>query len=108
MAAREFVRACKEERDALLAMFSDASAGTIVGQHLDAAQLNSEQRRNVIAALDAALTDTFYTLLMGLAGEASLGGRQQAYRLSDEMGRPISPSEHADLGDLAFEAFQAD
>lgn len=108
LAAREFVRACKEERDALLAMFSDASAGTTVGHYLDAAQLNSEQRRNVIAALDVALTDTFYTLLMGLAGGASLGGQQQAYRLSDEMGRPISPSEHEDLGDIAFEAFQAD
>lgn len=108
LAASEFVRACKEERDAMLAMFSDASAGTTVGQHLDAAQLNSEQRRNVIAALDVALTDTFYTLLMGLAGEASLGGQQQVYRLSDEMGQPISPSEYADLGDLAFEAFRAD
>lgn len=107
MATQEFIRACKEERDTLIAVFSDPTAGSVVGQHIDAAQLSADQRREVIAALDAALADTFYTLLMGLAGEASLGGQQQTYCLSDENGRPITPSEHADLGELAFEAFQA-
>lgn len=89
-------------------MFSDAEASSVVAKHLVAAQLSPKQRCEVIAALDVALTDTFYTLLMGLAGEASLGGKQQTYRLSDENGEPISPSEHADLGDLAFEVFLSD
>ena len=66
MATREFVQACKKERDALMALYADRSSGSVVGAHLDAAQLTPPQRIEVLAALNVALTDTFYTLLMGL------------------------------------------
>ncbi len=108
MATREFVEACKRERDALLAVYADLNSGSAVGAHLDAAQLTPQQRAEVIAALDIALTDTFYTLLMGLAGTGSLGGSQQAYSLSDEHARPITPSGDDDLEAMAFEIFQSE
>jgi hypothetical protein len=105
---REFVKACKEERDALLAIYTDPDSGSAVSVHLSAADLAAEQRKEIIAALDAALTDAFYVMLMGLAGAASLGGAQQEYRLADEAGQAISPSGDADLEMLAYEVFQAD
>lgn len=108
VSTREFVRACKEERDALLALYADRNSGSAVGAHLDAADLTTQQRTEVLTALDIALTDTFYTLLMGIAGAGSLGGSQQEYRLADEHSRPISPSGDADLEALAFEFFQSD
>ncbi|WCM25442.1 hypothetical protein NDN01_15410 [Sphingomonas sp. QA11] len=108
MAAREFVKACKEERDTLLALYADQNLGSAVGAHLDAAKLTQQQRAEVIAALDTALTDTFYTLLMGLAGAGTLGGSQQVYRLSDEHSRPITLSGNDDLEALAFEIFQSE
>jgi hypothetical protein len=108
VATREFVQACKKERDALMALYADRSSGSVVGAHLDAAQLTPPQRIEVLAALNVALTDTFYTLLMGLAGATSLGGSQQEYRLADENSRPISPSGNADLETLAYEAFQSE
>lgn len=76
--------------------------------HLDAANLTQEQRAEVIAALDVALTDAFYVLLMGLAGSGSLGGSQQEYRILDEHLRPISPAGDGGLETLAFEIFQSD
>ena len=106
MATGAFVRACKAERDALLASYADPDGGTAVGQHLRAAGLSDEQRREVFAALDLALTDAFYALLMGLAGAGSLGDTQQHYRLADERGRPIAPNGDADLEATAFELFQ--
>lgn len=106
MATEAFVRACKAERDALLASYADPDRGTVVGQHLRAAELSEGQRRKVVAALDVALTDAFYALLMGLASAGSLGGMQQRYRLADEGGRPIAPNSDADLEATAFELFQ--
>jgi len=105
MATREFVKACKEERDALLALYIDRSSRSKVGAHLDAAELSPKQRTEVLAALDTALTDAFYTLLMGIAGTGTLGGSQQEYRLVDEHSRPISPSGDADLEAFAFDLF---
>jgi hypothetical protein len=84
MATREFVKACKEERDALLALYVGRSSASAVSAHLDAAGLSPAQRAEVVAALDTALTDAFYTMLMGIAGAGSLGGSQQEYRLADE------------------------
>jgi hypothetical protein len=40
--------------------------------------------------LDAALTDTMYSLLLGLDGAASIGGDQQAYKIQDEDGNLLS------------------
>ena len=74
----EFVPLCKEERDALFATYSSPGANSTVSRQLELAALEPEQRRAVLAAIDLALTDAFYTLLMGLSGAASLGG---VYRL---------------------------
>lgn len=106
MSTTKFVEACKAERDALLAIYTDPTAQSAVGQHLEVARLTAEQKLEVIAALDAALTDAFYTMLMGLSGAASFGGVQQEYRLTDEGGRPISPSGDADLEAIAYQLFQ--
>ena len=107
VATREFVQACKEERDALMALYADQSSTTAVRAHLDAAQLTPSQRIEVLAALNIALTDAFYTLLLGLAGAASLGSSQQMYRLADENACPISPAGDADLEASAYEIFQS-
>jgi hypothetical protein len=74
MSAQTFVKACKNERDAMLALYADGCPQTAVSKHLEAANLTQNQRTEVIAALDLALTDAFYTVLMGLAGAGSLGG----------------------------------
>jgi hypothetical protein len=48
------------------------------------------------------LTDTFYTLLLGLDGSASIGGIQQTYKIYGEDGKLIS-----DCGEIEAEAAEA-
>jgi hypothetical protein len=108
MLVREFVEACKEERDALLVMYSAPEGSSAVAAHLEAAGLEAAQRTTVIRAIDQVLTDAFYTMLMALAGSGSLGGVQQIYRLADEEGRLLSPTPQGDLEKLAYAFFQAE
>jgi len=90
MKPEEFAQAVRDERDTLLSSFANPSGGTAVGAHLLAANLSSSQQEEVLAAIDAALTDAFYTLLLALDGSASLGGAQQSFLVSDENGGVIA------------------
>ncbi len=105
MQLREFVLALRDERDAMLASYSASEPATQVGTLLQQASLSNAQRESVMAALDAALTDAFYTILLGLDGAASLGGTQLAYRLQDEMGTIISAG-NGELEEVAYELLQ--
>ena len=104
MGPKEFAQAIREERDALLSLFADPAGTTLVASHLTAASLSPSQRKEVLAAIDAALTDAFYTLLLGLDDCASLGDVQQAFLLSDESGLVISNGDGR-LEAAAWEAF---
>nr|WP_321439616.1 hypothetical protein [uncultured Hyphomonas sp.] len=107
MDAQGFATLCKQERDAMLAEYKNSSGSTAVANHLMAAGLNSNQREHVIKALDVALTDTFYTILMALDGEASLGAVQQEYRVQDENGNIVCRGDGW-LADAAYVVFQSD
>lgn len=105
MELRAFVLAVKEERDAILGSYIAPEPTTFVGSLIREAALSKHQRERMIAALYAALTDAFYTMLLGLDGAASLGGIQQSYRLQDESGRLISDGT-GELEAVAHELFQ--
>lgn len=53
-----------------------------------------------------ALTDVFYTMLLALDGEASLGGKQETYRLTDSGGNLTSGQ--GELEAAAWQYFQRD
>lgn len=105
MQLREFVLALREERDAMLASYTTPEPITHVGTLLQQASLTAAQRQTVIAAVDSALTDAFYTILLGLDGAASLGGTQQSYRVQDEAGTIISDG-NGELEAMAYELLQ--
>ena len=106
MGPKEFAAACREQHDALLSSFTDLSGDTAVAAHLAAAGLTLSQRQEVFAAIDAALTDTFYTLLLALDGSASLGGSQCSFVLTDESGNSIANGDGR-LEAAAWNAFHA-
>ena len=106
MDAQAFARACREERDAMLASYSDPDGNTEVSALIVRASLTAEQRSQVLAALDTALTDAFYTLLLALDGAASLGGEQQLYTLLDQSGNVVTAGSGS-LEAAAWEAMQA-
>ncbi len=105
MQLQDFVEGIKKERDAIFASYADRDRETRVGALLAQANLSESQREAVLAALDTALTDAFYTVLLGLDGAASLGGRQQSYQIQDEDGHLVSSGD-GELEALAFELFQ--
>lgn len=107
MSARDFATSCKLERDAMLAEYVDPRGSSAVTGHLNAAGLSSIQREHVVKALDLALTDAFYTMLMALDGAASLGGKQQTYRVVDGNGDTVACGD-GDLESAAFSALQSD
>ncbi|MBB4152701.1 hypothetical protein GGQ80_000577 [Sphingomonas jinjuensis] len=92
------------ERDALLYTFANPQGGSAVADRLAAANLTSLQRIEVLAAIDAALSEAFYTLLRALDGSASLGGCQQAFKLNGEGGEIIADGDGR-LEAAAWETF---
>ena len=51
--------------------------------------------------IDTLLTDVFYSVLLGLDGENSIGNTQQTYKIYDEDGNLIS-----DCGELELSAYE--
>ncbi|MDQ8035434.1 MAG: hypothetical protein REJ50_25805 [Bordetella sp.] len=98
MDARQFVSNWKAEKTSILARLGAGEGAA--GARLAAAGLSAEQREHVLGAIDAALTDTLYTLLLGLDGSAQIGDDQQTYAIHDEDGNLLS-----DCGELEAEAY---
>jgi hypothetical protein len=106
MSAADFASLCRQERDSMLAAYAMPNGQTEVARHLEAAALNGVQREHVAKALETALTDAFYTILLALDGAASLGGKQQVYRVLAENGRTISSGDGT-LEAAAYAALQS-
>jgi len=104
MDANAFVANWVQHKGELLDEFCDANSETLVQKLIGELELNSTQRIQLRRVIDAALTDTMYGLLLGLDGEASIGGDQRAYRIVDETnGQEIAgPGE---LESAAYECF---
>ena len=80
MKPKEFVENFKLEKDSLLREF-------INNQSM---KLNNEQSEIMKQIINSALRDTFYTILLGLDGCASIGNNQELYEIKDENGNLIS------------------
>jgi len=63
--------------------------------------LNSTQQEQLKEVIDTLLTDVFYSILLGLDGENSIGDTQQIYKIYDEEGNLIS-----DCGELEASAYE--
>lgn len=53
--------------------------------------------------MDSVLKEAFYTMLLGLEGEASLGASQEMYKIYDEEDNLVE-----DIEGYAFDAFMAE
>ena len=87
-----FLKSCFEEQP----KYPSAVNAKIKEMALDDTQ--QEQLKEVI---DTLLTDVFYSVLLGLDGEHSIGDIQQTYKIYDEEGSLIS-----DCGELEASAYE--
>lgn len=63
-------------------------------------ELTDKQRRLFDSALESALDDVMYSLLLGLDGEAEIGGIQESFTILNENGETVSPC--GELSDAAY------
>jgi hypothetical protein len=104
MNAKEFVSCWKIEKENLLKLFTESSSGSAVSGKIKEMNLSASQQGIFQEIIDGVLTDTFYTLLLGLDGGANIGGVQQRYGLLDEKGTVIS--SYGDIEAEAWKQFQ--
>jgi hypothetical protein len=74
------------EKDGLLELFMSTAGETVISQRIASMGLSEQQTIALREVLNLTLTDTLYTLLLGLDGATSIGGVQQSYRVLDEDG----------------------
>lgn len=108
MTTEEFVKNFYLEKQNILrsAFDNQSEYKTLVSTKIGELNLNEaqiQQLKNIISNL---LTDTFYTILLGLDGSASIGGSQQSFKIYDEEEQLIS--ESGDLESYAYEYFHGE
>lgn len=86
MTPAEFVTNWRMEKDDLLSLFMGGESKTLVSQKISLMGLNEQQTIALRDVLNVALTDAFYTLLIGLDGASNIGGIQHGYRVLDQDG----------------------
>ena len=102
MTPEEFVKEFKELKEYIQnGYFSKDSEFSRVDRLIKAG-FNKEQIELTETIVSDALTDSLYTVLLGLDGCASIGHNQEQYKLLDEEGNPIS----GEIESYAWEQFQ--
>lgn len=106
MKAKEFVARWKAEKENLLSTYTNDNEDTYVSEIIKSIDLSEEQKEKMREVLDTILTETFYGLLLGLDGEAQIGGVQETFKIHDSEGNLIS--ECGELEAEAWEQFHGD
>lgn len=100
MTGEQFVKLCYEEKKTILAEYFNPNSSSVVGKN----QCNNWTRYikdDLYDLLNLVLKENYYTLLLGLDGEASLGNTQITYKLYDENGNLLN-----ECGELEAAAYR--
>ena len=108
MTTEEFVKNFYLEKQNILNSSFDTqseyrSLVSTKSEELNLTEIETEKLKKIFSYL---LDDTFYTILLGLDGSASIGNSQEAFKIYDEDDNLIS--EGGDLEGFAYEYFHGD
>ena len=103
MTGEEFVRLCFEEKEAALREYCSPASESAVSGLVRQLVSGGSDRETIHQLIDLVMTESWYTMLLALDGEASLGGEQQTYRLYAEDDTLLN--ECGELEAAAWEAF---
>ncbi|MGP1371055.1 MAG: hypothetical protein ACTTKU_07790 [Eggerthia catenaformis] len=76
MNGKDFVKLCFEEKENSLKQYFDDSCKTEVGKRINMLMQNGANKEELYELINLVLRETYYTLLLALDGEASLGEKQ--------------------------------
>ena len=103
MTGEQFVKLCYDEKEAFLSEYSRDGAQTIVAEKLRSLFEKGIEKDELYELLNLVLNENYYTLLLGLDGEAALGNVQNAYKLYDEDGNLLN--ECGEIEEAAYRYF---
>lgn len=108
MTTEEFVKNFHQEKENILNSCFDRESEyrTLVSVKIEKLNLDFEQNEKFKEVISDLLTDTFYTILLGLDGSASIGNSQESFKIYDEENNLIS--EEGDLEVFAYEYFHGE
>lgn len=85
MTAEEFVNNCYKEKQEMLKIYFDKEKETQVGNQIkNIVSKGSILNNEVKGLVNSVMNEVFYTILLGLDGETSLGDIQMQYKVYDE------------------------
>ena len=91
-----------EKESIIKSLFTESLSPTMAKELFDKLDLNHDQKLVFREFVSTLLTDTMYTILLGLDGSASIGdGPQETYTIFDEQGNKVS-----ECGELEAEAYE--
>lgn len=105
MTTEEFVKNFYQEKQNILSSSFDtqSESRTLVSTKIEELKLNDIENEKLKMIISYLLDDTFYTILLGLDGSASIGASQETFKIYDEEDKLIS--ESGDLEGYAYEYF---
>jgi len=108
MTTEEFVKNFYQEKQNILNSSFDAQSEyrTLVSTKIEELHLDKFQTEKLKEIISNLLTDSFYTILLGLDGSASIGDSQETFKIYDEESHLIS--EGGDLEGYAYKYFHKD
>ena len=90
MTAEEFVKEFYKERKTLIDVYFQKKTITRVTSLISSLNLNPVQETQLKKILYQSFGDLIYTILLGLDGEATIGTKQQLYKILDEEGNELT------------------
>lgn len=90
MKPEEFVELLYQEKEATMSLYFSADTATQTGDMVKQLVSQGAREDDLKKLIDLVLRETYYTLLLGLEGEAAIGEQQIAYQLYDEDGNKLT------------------
>ena len=91
MTGKEFVKLCHDEKESILKGYFADDGESEVSAILQSLIQAGVSREELYRLVNIVMTDSYYTLLLGIDGACSLGNTQETYKLLDENGELLNP-----------------
>lgn len=92
MTVEDFVAGFLEERESLKQAYIGPEASSSVAAKIKTLRLDPDQTKAIEEIVSEILTDSFYSILLGLDGAASIGSAQETYEIRTEDGTLLTGS----------------
>ena len=103
MTGDDFVKLCHDEKGKLMKDYFDGESNLVVSNIIKKMVQSGTDKKELVKLIDEVLNESFYTMLLGLDGECSLGDQQNSYKLYDEDGHCLNPC--GELEESAYSYF---